>query len=345
MKRIFVFIFFLMLSSQSSFLWALSDLYILSLPNFHPPEVVAAFEKEYGVKLRFEPFNSSEEMVARLNTDTKCDLLMPKGNALGMLIAGGKLAPLDHKKLPNLKNVNPQFLKNSSDAGLHYHIPYTVGNLGIIYRQDIIKNFEPSWDYIFDRDKNSVPFSLLDAYRVSTGAALLYLGYSYNSKNPMEIEKAMKLLEQTINRPTFMGFQTPEAVNKFLAEGFIDMAVTFNGNAATLLATDPRLEYVTPKEGSILWTNAYVINRESKNIELAHKWLNYLMDPVVAARVAEWTNETSPNAAAFLLMSPVTRQNYTIYPPDKIWTTTQVPRFLDDAEKIYLDYWQRLKRM
>lgn len=346
MKKIFIILFLFLLTKASlpPQAEAGQNIYIMTKPGLVPPSVVAQFEEEFNTRIFFEYFNDHEEIIARLNAGTSGDILMVMGYSLENLISKGQIAKLEAEELPNLSNLEERYLNIEFDKGCNFHVPYIVGNIGIVYRQDVLRDFEPTWGYFFDTQKEAAPFTLLDFYRGTIGIALLYLGHSYNTVDIEQLNEAINLLEKTTARPVFMGF-SDVVVKHYLEQGFTYVAMSNNGAAARLLENDSRLEFVVPKEGTVRWSITSVINARSAKKELALKWLNFLLRPEIAAQISEYTMSTTPNKSAFYFLSPMIRQNQIIYPPSKVWDEARLPKSVEPITNKYLDYWARLKKL
>ncbi|MDR0881241.1 MAG: spermidine/putrescine ABC transporter substrate-binding protein [Candidatus Adiutrix sp.] len=349
---------------------ATEELRILSGANITPPSVVERFELENNIHLRFDFFDSPEAMGAYIKTKHRGDLALLRGHYVGKLIQNHLLLPLNHALLPNLKNLE-QTRSGSIDPGNLYSIPYLKGTLGIIYRRDVLGAEKPTWRQLFsqgrgagslaitrrrntlgadktagaDRQSHSaIPFAITDRYRDAMGLAQSYLGYSYNSTSPLAISQAAELLRVLAEKPTFMGFLSPETTLKYLKEKFIYAAVSYNYLAAVAMAQDPGLDYTVPAQNGMVWSYVYVVSAKTAKADAAYKWLNFLMEPEVAAEVAAWNRAASPNEAARPLLPQEIRGNQVIYPPDEVWGAAEMPLSIDDeAEHMSIDYWSHLK--
>ena len=350
---------------------ATDELHILSGANITPPSVVERFERENDIHLRFDFFDSPEAMGAYIKTKHRGDLALLRGHYVGKLIQNNALLPLNHALLPNLKNLGDRARHSSIDPGGVYSIPYLRGTLGIIYRRDALGAEKPTWRQLFSQgysttplaitsrrntlgaDKiagaahqghSAIPFAVTDRYRDAMGLAQSYLGYSYNSTSPLAISQAAELLRVLADKPAFMGFLSLETTLKYLKEKFIYAAVSYNYLAAVAMAQDPGLDYTVPAHNGMVWSYVYVISAKTPRADVAYKWLNFLMEPEVAAEVAAWNRAASSNEAALLMMPPEIRDNPVIYPPDEVWGTSETPLSLDDeAERMSIDCWSHLK--
>jgi spermidine/putrescine transport system substrate-binding protein len=325
--------------------WATEELRILSGGHIIPPAVVEAFEKKHHLRIRIESFDSHETLAAYLETDPQGDLALLRGHHVSYLRERNRLAPVNHALLPNLKNLWPQALNSPVDAGAAYSVPYLQGTLGLLYRRDLFGGRKPGWNSLFDRRAAVTPFAVTDQYRDAMGVALLYLGYSYNNPSPAALGRAAEALQGLAGHPAFMGFLSVESLGRFVREQFIYLAVTYNNVAARAIEDDPSLAFNVPEHGAVSWTYAFVINKKSRNLEAVHQWLNYLLEPEVAAEVSAWNRAASPNRAALAFIPDGIKSNTVIYPPNELLYKAQAPLSLGaEAEKQMTEYWSNINR-
>ena len=324
---------------------ATDELRILSSDRITPPDLVERFEREEGIRVRFEYFESPEALAAYLEARPRGDMALLRGYYVPQLANKDQLAPLNHQLLPNLKHLVSGELNTTSDPDRRYSVPYLMGTLGIIYRAELLAGQGvPGWDWIFERFAGSASFAITNQYRDAMGAALIHLGYSYNSTSPVAIGQAAELLRGLAEHPAFLGFLDPATTLKFLNEKFIYAAITYNNLAAEAMEDDPGLAFRVPEGGAVFWSYVYVINKQSSQAKAAHKWLNFLMEPEVAARVSTWNRATSPNLAARALMPPAIGDNPVLYPPASVWRNAEPARAVDpETEKLFIKFWSQIK--
>ena len=168
------------------------------------------FEKATGIPVRLDLYESNEEMMAKLQAGgvSQYDIIVPSDYIMPSLINLGLIQPLDHSKIPNLKNLGTKFKETTFDPGNKYSAGWQWGTVGLMYRKDRIKAADAkSWSIIFDPKKDPGPFALIDSVREMMGITLLYLGYDFNSINPKELKAAADLLIETKKRQSCLGFK------------------------------------------------------------------------------------------------------------------------------------------
>lgn len=294
-------------------------------------EVLKDFEKETGIKVIYDVFDSNELLETKLLAGgSGYDVVVPTGPFLSRQITAGVFQKLDKSKLPNLKNTWPLINERTAlyDPGNEYSINYMWGTTGIGYNEAKIKERMAdapvdSWDLIFKPEIVSkfkdCGIFLLDAADDILPVALLYLGLDPNSKDPGDLDKAGKLLEQI--RPNIQKFHSSEFINA-LANGDICIAVGYSGDI--LQARDRAEEakngvtvgYKIPKEGAQMWFDQMAIPADAKHVEEAHAFLNYMLDPKVIAKASNYVNYANGNLASQEFIDDEIKGDTSIFPDD-----------------------------
>jgi Spermidine/putrescine-binding periplasmic protein len=324
---------------------ALEELHILAGTRMIPEALVDRFQQESGIRLKIEYFDSPEALAAYLGAHPRGDLALVREHHLGPLVNNRQLSALDHARLPGLRNLSPQALDNPADPGCHYSFPYTVGSLGIIYRRDVLDGEPDGWPWLFGQYAHTAPFAMANQYRDVMCAALISQGYSCNSTSPLAVEQAVETLRQVEKHPAFIGFLDVPSTLSYLKERIIYAAFTYDNVAAQAMAEDPGLAFTRPGGEGINWSWIFVFNKQSQNPEAAYRWLEFLLDPQVAAAVSMEYDTATPNQAALEYLGEATKRNTVIYPPSSQAAKPQMPLGIDEkSEKLYIDYWSRLKK-
>jgi len=342
-------VFFLILTAlgNASMTLAAGDVELRILASSHctPPSVIERFERQNNIRLRFEYFESPAVLDSYLQSTPRGDLALVRNHFVRPLFENGQIARLDPVLLPNLKNLDPRACGQASDSDQLFSVPYIQGTIGIIFRSDLLGPEKPLWYYVFGWETGSIPFSLPNHYRDTMGTALIHLGFSYNSTSPATIGQAAEVIRALTGHPAFMGFLDSDETLRYLRENFIYVAVTYNNLAAQAMAGNPNLDFAVPAGAGVAWSFNYVLNSRSQKAEAAHKWLNYLMEPEVAAEVSAWNLATTPNLAARPLLPPEIRDNPVLYPPEAVWREAEAPRDLGPAsDSLFIEHWSRLKQ-
>lgn len=319
MRRLFL----LLLILVSLFLAACNSgkkvLYVFNWTDYIDPELISRFERENDCKVKLSTYDSNENMLIKVkNSRESFDLVFPSGDHVSILAESGLLEPLDKSKLLNYPNLDPQLLQKaeSFDPGNQYAVPYFWGLTGLIYNKSFVPATvvqDSSWSVIanafFKENRNKV--TMLDDAREVIGAALLYAGYDVNDTSQEAMDKAGEILSAWDNNIT--QFDSDSYKNE-VQDGTSWLAQAYNGDALQLMSNNADLGFFLPKEGSCLWMDSVVILKSSKNKDLAHKFIDFLLDAENARANAEHTQYATPNKVAKDMLSPEIVNNSLIYP-------------------------------
>lgn len=285
-------------------------------------DLVSQFEEETGITVIYETFDSNEAMLTKIQQGgATYDIAVPSEYMIEKMLEEDLLVPLDHEKLPNLKYIDERFLDLPFDEGNKYSVPYFWGTVGILFNPELLpgKSFT-SWDDLWDPDlKNSI--LLIDGAREVIGMGLNSLGFSLNDTNVDHLQEALAKLQQlTPNVKAIVGDE-----NKLLmANNEAAVALAWSGDARDIMWENEALDYVVPEEGSNLWFDNMVIPKTADNIEGAHLFINFMLDPEIAAQNTEYVAYSTPNEAALELLSDELAEDERFYPPPELTERLEV---------------------
>lgn len=290
------------------------ELYFFNWSEYIDPALLAEFEAEYGVRVIEDLYDSNEAMIPKIRAGgSGYDLVVPSDYAVQIMAAENLLAPLDQSLLPNLENIRPDLLDLYFDPGNTYSVPYFWGTTGIAYNSEFFPESPDSWAILFETERLAAiegRFTVLDDPRETPGAALIYQGHSVNTTDPAILEQTRELLLQ--QKPYLTAYDSA-SINLRLSTEEIILAHSWNGAAATArLGIDDKpgndkINFVIPQEGGVIWMDNLAIVADSPNRYTAHVFINWLMQPEIAARNTDWVLYLTPNAAAEPLLDPETR--------------------------------------
>lgn len=276
------------------------------------PELLKQFEEETGYKVIYETFDSNEGMMAKIEQGgTAYDISVPSEYMVEMMVEKDLLLPIDYSKIPNIQHIDPYFLNLPFDPGNTYSLPYFWGTVGIAFNPTLLEGqtFE-SWDNLWDPSLKQRVI-LVDGARETVGMALNSLGYSLNSTNPNELRQAVdKLKTLKSNVKAVIG----DEVTQLMINNEAAISLTWSGQAADMMYENEDIDYIVPGEGSNLWFDNIVIPKTSKNIDGAHAFINFMLDPDVAAQNADYVGYSTPNQSALDLMDPEVVADERFYP-------------------------------
>ncbi|GER66679.1 spermidine/putrescine ABC transporter substrate-binding protein [Weizmannia acidilactici] len=289
-----------------------NTLTIYNWGDYIDPALIKKFEKQTGIKVIYQTFDSNEAMMTKISQGgTTFDVAVPSEYMIEKMKKEHLLIPLDHSKLPNLKYIDPRFLNLSFDPGNKYSVPYFWGTVGIVYNSSMLGGKKiTSWNDLWDKDlKNEI--LLVDGAREVIGMGLNSLHYSLNDTNEKHLEQAKAKLDRLMpNVKAIVG----DEIKMLLANEEASIGVVWSGDAAEIMSENKKLNYVVPSEGSNLWFDNMVIPKTAKNVDGALRFINFMLDPENAAQNAEYVGYSTPNKAALKLLPKSIAGDKRFYP-------------------------------
>lgn len=277
-----------------------SNVLKLYLPGEYLGEnVISDFEKQYGVRVIVENFDSNEMMYTKLMAGDRYDVIIPSDYMIERLMNEDFLQPLDKSMIPNMENMSDAVLGMSYDPDNTYSIPYFWGSVGLVYNHE---NVDPAviesegWEVLCNTDYAGHIY-IYDSERDSFMMAFKALGYSMNTEDPNEINNAYEWLLQ-MNNTMSPVYVTDEVIDGMM-NGYKDIAVVYSGDAAVVLDENEDMSFYMPSQGTNIWCDAMVIPANAENPKLAHEFINYMLTYEAAFDNTETVGYTSPNAEVF----------------------------------------------
>lgn len=277
-----------------------SNVLKLYLPGEYLGEnVISDFEKQYGVRVIVENFDSNEMMYTKLMAGDRYDVIIPSDYMIERLMNEDFLQPLDKSMIPNMENMSDAVLGMSYDPDNTYSIPYFWGSVGFVYNHE---NVDPAviesegWEVLRNTDYAGHIY-IYDSERDSFMMAFKALGYSMNTEDPNEINNAYEWLLQ-MNNTMSPVYVTDEVIDGMM-NGYKDIAVVYSGDAAVVLDENEDMSFYMPSQGTNIWCDAMVIPANAENPKLAHEFINYMLTYEAAFDNTETVGYTSPNAEVF----------------------------------------------
>ena len=286
---------------------------VFNWSDYVAPETIPNFEREFGVRVRYATYESNEEMLAKVfSGNSGWDVVFPSNNYVGPMRELGLLAPLRRDWLPNLNNLEARFQAPPWDPRLQWCVPYMHGATGIVFQQ--MEAPPRAWADLWS-NRWQGRLTMLDDSVDVFGACLKKLGDSVNSVDARELERAAR--EAMRQKPMLRAYLNAE-VRDQLVSGDVLVAQLWATTAQQAIDGAKALAFAYPAEGFPLYADTAAILRESGRGELAHRFLDYLLRPEVAARAASYTRTATANGAAQRLLPAQVRDNPTLYPPPEI---------------------------
>ena len=277
-----------------------SNVLKLYLPGEYLGEnVISDFEKQFGVRVIVENFDSNEMMYTKLMAGDRYDVVIPSDYMIERLMKEDFLQPLDKSLIPNMENMDDAVRGMSYDPQNDWSIPYFWGSVGLVYNHE---NVDPAvieregWEILRNTDYAGHVY-IYDSERDSFMMAFKALGYSMNTEDPDEINAAYEWLLQ-MNNTMSPVYVTDEVIDGMM-NGYKDIAVVYSGDAAVVLDENEDMSFYMPSQGTNIWCDAIVIPANAENPLLAHEFINYMLTYEAAFDNTETVGYTSPNAEVF----------------------------------------------
>ena len=308
--------------------------------NYIAPETLAKFEARHGVRVNVDLYDSNEALLAKLQAgNAGYDVIVPSDYSVQVLVAQGLLRPLDRSALPNLRHIDAAFLDRPYDRGNRFSVPYFWGTTGIAYHRKRVAAPVDSWSALWDpRYRGRV--LMVDDAREVFGAALKRRGHSLNATDPALLRAVRDDL--IAQRPLVRAYNSTNFEDVLLS-GDVWLAQGWNGQFAKAMEQDPDIVYVIPKEGSTLFIDNLAIPVDARHAELAHRFIDFTMEPEIAAEICQTMKYSSPNRSAWPLLPDSIRRNPAIFPPRDVLPRLELIQDLGEATVLYDRLWTEVK--
>lgn len=289
------------------------------------------FEQRFGTKIVYEKYENTDEVFLNLRTKPGAyDVIVLDDVSMKRARAMRLLRPLDHDRVPNIQNIDPDFVQKATyDPGLKFSVPYMWGTTLLAYRKDLVENVEESWSVLLE-SKFKGKISLLEERMECFATALRISGSHMNSRSPEDLSKAKDVLGRIVTEQEAK-FGSDNDMKRHLIEGDSHIAMMYSGDAA-LIAEEHEIGFFIPSEGATRWTDSFAISRDSPSVNRAHDFINFMAEAEVAAQSSNDLWYATPNLAAFKheALNEELRNDSTIYPNLDVMKRCE---FLDDGDE------------
>ncbi len=341
---------------------AAGEVRIYNWSDYIAPDTLEKFTAATGIEVIYDVYDSNEVLDAALLAGRSgYDVVVPSNHYLTRHISAGVYQELDHDKLPNMANLNPDLMDDLEfvDPGSRYSIPYMWGTNGIGYNvkrvTEILGEDAPtdSWALIFDPEittalrEGGCGISMLDSGDEMLSPAMAYLGLSPLSEETADLEAAGDLIAAVRNNVTY--FHSSRYITD-LANGDICVAAGYSGDIfqaadrAEEAGRDFTIAYSIPKEGAALWFDMMAIPADAPNPDNAHAFINFILEPEIAAAITEYVVYANPNLAANAFLDPAIRDDPAIYPDQEVMENLYVAEEKPLAvQRVRTRVWNRVK--
>ncbi|HTP98086.1 MAG TPA: spermidine/putrescine ABC transporter substrate-binding protein [Casimicrobiaceae bacterium] len=322
---------------------AKDQLHLYNWNNYIAPETVKRFEDYCKCEVVQTYYSDNEELLAKLAAGAKgYDVLVPTSNAVQALIRGNQLRPLDQSKLPNMKNVDPQYLNTKFDPGNKYSVPYAMSTTIIGYNEQKMKELglpTDTWAVIFEPkylEKVKGRVTVLDSSNELFAAALKYLGYSANDTDEKHWKEAADLIKKA--KPYWAAFNASSYIkeltvgNIWLVHGYSNDI--FQANQDAKAAGRPfQILQGMPKEGAVLAVDNMVIHKDAPRPDLANLFINFMLDGKNSAELTNLIGSGNPNMDAAKYIKPELKALPAVFPPKDVQAKLEQLQDLTAAQR------------
>lgn len=321
-----------------------NTLVVLNYGKYIEADVLQRFQKETGITVKYEEYESVEDMYAKYKAGSiNYDLICTSDYMIETLRKENELIPIDYDSLANYENIDPEIIEMSSsfDPTHEYTVPYFYGTVGILYNTSMVdEETVSSWNALWDENyKNQIV--MINSQRDAFMVALTMLGYSINTSNQDELDEAFDLL---CNEKDLVYAYLMDETYECMISGDAAMAVCYSGEAAMGMEYNEDLDYIIPDEGANLWIDSWFVPRTCKHYDAAMKFLDYMCEEQAALENFEYVWYASPNLTVAENEDEETLSDPTVFPSDDVISRCEVYEAYDDEA---LDYtttlWKKLK--
>ena len=331
-----------------------NELHLFNWNDYIAPETVERFQQSCKCKVVQTFYSDNEELVAKLAAGAKgYDVFVPTSNYVQGMAKAGWIQPLDQTKLPNLKNVMPQYRGGAYDPGNKYSAPYAMSITLIGYNEAKIKELGvpvDSWAAVFDPkivSKLNKRVTVLDSQAEVFAAALKYLGHSVNDRDPKHWEEAKQVILKA--KPYWAAFNASSYI-KELASGNIWLV---HGYSNDIFQADKgaqeakqkfRIRHSLPKEGAVLALDVMVVAKGAPHPELAHQFINFMLEGRNSADLTNMIGSGNPNQAALQYINPEIRANKAVFADERsVKTLEQLKDLTPKQRQLMNRMWTEIK--
>jgi spermidine/putrescine transport system substrate-binding protein len=322
---------------------AKDEFHLYNWNNYIAKETIQRFEDFCKCAVVQTYYSDNEELLAKLAAGAKgYDVLVPTSNAVEALIKGNQLKPLDKSQLPNLKNIDPRYLNTPFDPGNNYSVPYAMSTTIIGYNDLKMKELglpTDTWAVIFDPkylEKVKRRVTVLDSASELFAAALKYLGYSANDVDEKHWKEAADVIKKA--KPYWAAFNASSYIkeltvgNIWLVHGYSNDIFQANLDAQAAKRSFQILQGM-PKEGAVLAVDNMVIHKDAPRPDLAHKFMNFMLEGKNSAELTNLIGSGNPNLDAVKYIKPELLKNPAIFPDKAVAAKLEQLKELTAAQR------------
>ena len=315
-------------------------LHLYRWADYINPAIIEQFERENNCRVVYDTFDSNEALYAKLKAGAAgYDIIVPSHYIIDLLAKENMLLKLDLEKIPNRANFDDQILQILPDPDCSYAVPYMMSYTGIGYNKEKVADFQPSWS-MFSRADLKKRLTIFDDKREVIGAALYLLGLDPNSTRDDDLAAAKKII--TVWRDNAAKLENEQYKNGIASNEFY-LVMGYSGDMMQVVDENKHVGFVIPEEGTLISCDMMAIPAQAKNIDLAHRFINFLHQPAIAAANTEHVFFLCPNKAAYPLLSEDIRTNPAVFLKPEILAKSKVTIDQGENEQKFNRLWEDIK--
>ncbi|MBE6972209.1 MAG: spermidine/putrescine ABC transporter substrate-binding protein [Ruminococcaceae bacterium] len=275
------------------------------------------FEAETGITVNYNTFSSNEMLYSSIKSGgSKYDVIIPSDYMVARMISEDLLLKLDYSKIPNMKNLDEQYLHLEFDPQQQYSVPYMWGTTGIIYNTTMVDEAPTSWMDLFTTDLRSQVL-IFDNPRDCIGLALKALGYSFNTTNEEEIRQAAELLMEQKREGIVQAYVMDQIFDKMI-NNEAAIGTYYAGDYVIMAEENPDLAFCLPEEGANLFVDSMCVPSCCENYDNALAFINFMCRDDIVLRNCDAVGYSTPSATAHDIMDPEMAEDPIIYPDEDV---------------------------
>jgi spermidine/putrescine transport system permease protein len=310
-----------------------TELNLYGWAEYIPQEVIDGFTKQTGIKVTYETFDDLGAMAENIaKPGSKYDLIQPSEYVIEELVAAKLLSPIDHGKIPNIKNLGSEFIGLPFDKTNTYTLPYLAGSIGIIVDREKIKDPIKSFSDVFS-GKYAGRIVAIDDSRELLAAYLVSNGKGLNEITPDNIAGAKDEFGKWLKQVAVFDSDSPKDA---IREGKADIGIIWSGEAAILCGEDRKYQYILPKTGAHRFVDNMAIPANAPHKDAAHEFINYCLRPDVSVLISNAFPYTNPNVEARKLLKSDQLNNPASYPAGaNLLTFSSIGKLQEQVDELF----------
>jgi spermidine/putrescine transport system substrate-binding protein len=316
---------------------------IFAWDGYIPQTVIDSFKEKTGIKINVANFESNEEMLTKVQSDTSGQYDLVMGSDYIIDIArkqGGIMEELDKSKLPNFQNVAPKYLNQYFDPENQYVVPYAAGTPLIVYDPNVVKTEITGYEDLWKPELADSVVMMDDARNV-IGITLKTMGKSFNETDPQVLAQAKEKLMKLKPNIRALSYDNPQGL---MVSGEASVGYMFTSQVVEATREKPDLKVVYPKEGMGFGIDCMFLPVNAAHKDNAYQFLDYIMTGQVSADIANQVSYLCTNTQADIYLPEDYKTNKSLFIPDDVLGKTEFIQDVGNTTGEYEKIWTEFKQ-